>query len=615
VAVFALCLLFLACSAELPLRTPIGTFVSQGDVNGSVGFLGIPYVENVGRWRISQKSERFTGPDQIFDCKAFSPVCPQRPSAQCPPHLERNEDCLYLNVWIPNNTVTAENEIASKNLPVMVFIHGGAFVIGSGADEYVSPYEFNKNEVILVSFNYRLGVFGFPALAELVSEDSAAENLGLLDQRLAIQWVIDNIAYFGGDNTKISIFGESAGAMSITWLLSADETSVAQEEKILSKLRGAVIQSAAYVPYISCEEHHATQRRVLAPLGCDSYHGDEYLDCLRRVETQDFISKLPGFGTFRKVFWHMSVDDKYTFAPCVSAKNIFNRSPREGLSQPQESDMSIMIGTCKDEGNLFSFLTFLFHTDLGFESLRDMISYGFVDHDDDDDAKKIIHRYAIHDEKENHSTNVLSEIVNDIYFQCGCSFYAEKLAENYPKVFRYVFDHLPSSGLQTLGVYHAAELPFVFGYPSGGRLFPDSFNEQDKAVMTLTNRYWCNFAKYGSPMSPHEEENEGLSDWPQFTSTNDVTQILRNPVETVKEYKKDTCQFWYSIYPNGIHFFGDGDEMALEHWKAFAINESGFFLLRNKNTVFPALLLALVAVISMVAYCCCCKTSKKQKRE
>ena len=135
----------------------------------------------------------------------FGPVCPQ-PAAQ----PNQNEQCLYLNVWVPSSSLTPK---PANGYPVMVFIHGGAFITGAGSLPVYDGTSFAKNGVILVTLNYRLGALGFLDASGFGA--TATGNYGILDQRMAMQWVSQNIAAFGGDITHITIFGESAGAMSV----------------------------------------------------------------------------------------------------------------------------------------------------------------------------------------------------------------------------------------------------------------------------------------------------------------------------------------------------------------------------------------------------------------
>ena len=182
-------------------------------------FKGIPFAEppvGARRWLAPQKPAKWNG---TRDARNFGAACPQirmQPVVLAGMQLEepQSEDCLYLNIWTPK----ADN----KRRPVMIWIHGGAFRIGSGAQMiYDGSSLARRGDVVVVTINYRLGPFGFLRLADLTNgKISSTGNEGLLDQIAALEWVRDNIAPFGGDPSNVTIFGESAGAMSVGSLLA-----------------------------------------------------------------------------------------------------------------------------------------------------------------------------------------------------------------------------------------------------------------------------------------------------------------------------------------------------------------------------------------------------------
>ena len=220
---------------------------AQGPVQGALSqdartviFKGIPYAQPpVGerRFRRPQAHAPWTEP---LDCREFGASCPQTDlsvmgfyskefyDVPLPP---LNEDCLYLNIWTP------ESAGEDSRLPVLFWIHGGAFMHGSGSEKEFDGEGFAKKGVILVTINYRVNVFGFFAHPDLEKEnpEGVSGNYGILDQLFALGWVRENIAHFGGDPEKITIFGQSAGCMSVQTIISSP----------LSKgmLRGAILQS------------------------------------------------------------------------------------------------------------------------------------------------------------------------------------------------------------------------------------------------------------------------------------------------------------------------------------------------------------------------------------
>src|ERR1700722_19231247 len=208
-----------AFGASLPLQVKIDTGTIEGKANGPVrAFLGIPYAAPpVGelRWKPPAPPAKWSG---VRAATEFGAACMQgRPYSDMvfrDPGI--SEDCLSLNVWTP-----AKNPKA--NLPVMVWIHGGGFMAGASSEPRQDGGVLARQGVVVVSMNYRLGIFGFLALPDLAAESDkkAAGNYGLLDQVAALEWVKRNIAAFGGDPDNVTIFGESAGSFSVSALMAS----------------------------------------------------------------------------------------------------------------------------------------------------------------------------------------------------------------------------------------------------------------------------------------------------------------------------------------------------------------------------------------------------------
>ncbi|MGH2510517.1 MAG: carboxylesterase/lipase family protein, partial [Ktedonobacteraceae bacterium] len=213
---------------------------------------GIPYAQPpIGklRFHIPQAPEAWSG---VRDATAFSAMAPQDvvnlsglaealgATATGGEQAPVSEDCLYLNIWSP--------QADEKKRPVMVWIHGGAFVVGSSSQPDYNGASFaQQGDVVVVTLNYRLGVLGFLQLGDLAGEEYAsAGNLGLLDQIAALKWVRDNIAAFGGDPHNVTIFGESAGAMSIGTLLAMPATKGLFQKAILESGAAHNVQDKAH---------------------------------------------------------------------------------------------------------------------------------------------------------------------------------------------------------------------------------------------------------------------------------------------------------------------------------------------------------------------------------
>lgn len=201
--------------AQTRVNTPLGPV--QGAAIGETGirvFKGLPFAAPpVGslRWKAPQPPAPWT---EVRDATAFGPACTQAAIYGDISFKEKSEDCLTLNIWTPAKP--------GQRLPVMVWIHGGGFAAGGGSEPRHDGEAFARKGVVLVTINYRLGVFGFFAHPELTKESGrqASGNYGLLDQVAALQWVKGNISAFGGDPGNVTIFGESAGSFSVSALMA-----------------------------------------------------------------------------------------------------------------------------------------------------------------------------------------------------------------------------------------------------------------------------------------------------------------------------------------------------------------------------------------------------------
>ena len=284
------------------------------------------------------------------------PACPQSQSALGTVFESGySEDCLSINMEIPQKAFDKNTNSFNKNakLPVMVFIHGGGFTIGMGKEAYVSSTEYINRDVIFITFNYRLGIWGFLSLKELREEDERAFNFGLQDQTVALRWIIKNVEKFGGDVDKITVFGESAGAMSILWQLSITESDLPSDYS-LKNIYSFIIQSPADVPMIPCTESAALFERVLARTVPMCSGRDSLLQCLRELDTETLLDAIPRFPDVRKIFYHTIIPDGASLMPCVGEK-IFRQSYRDAFEDGNfNSDPNMIIGTTMVSKNHFN---------------------------------------------------------------------------------------------------------------------------------------------------------------------------------------------------------------------------------------------------------------------
>ncbi|KAL2838666.1 Alpha/Beta hydrolase protein [Aspergillus pseudodeflectus] len=285
-------------ASELTVSTTSGTvqgFYNDSSAQTVRAFLGIPYAEppvGIRRWAppVPKKSLK-----SWLDAHEFGPSCPLRYSPSdndiysvlpySPPHPDYiSEDCLSLNIWAPSRRHTSLAG-RSKEAAVLVFIHGGAFVSGTSAVPFYdgAPFVRDNENVIIVTLNYRLGIFGYPNAPGL---PVGKQNVGLLDQRLAVKWLRDNISQFGGDPKRITLLGQSAGA------ISADMYVYAYHMDPL--VHGIVMQSGTAALFSSSDFTHSGWQNVSETLGCTQRDPARNLKCMRELPVRDVLQAAVG---------------------------------------------------------------------------------------------------------------------------------------------------------------------------------------------------------------------------------------------------------------------------------------------------------------------------------
>ena len=320
-------------------------------------FRGIPFAAPpVGdrRWRAPRPVEPWPGTLAAYD---FAPACPQpTPGGSnefydrewgTDPAIELNEDCLYLNIWTPalRGNRRDTRVVADHPLPVMVWIHGGAYQTGCTAEKEFDGSALARRGVVVVSVGYRLNVFGFLAHnrlreeAEARHDDEPYANFGFLDQRAGIRWVVKNIAAFGGDPENITIFGQSAGAGSV----------LAQICSPLNRglFQRAIMQSGAGLGMFnrhqqSLEDGHRTAERLFEALGVSS------LDEARQVPADELLAAAEALpvppDSGREGDWSMMVN----WVPCVDGRFITDQYART-IARGEQNEVEILLGNTTGE--------------------------------------------------------------------------------------------------------------------------------------------------------------------------------------------------------------------------------------------------------------------------
>jgi para-nitrobenzyl esterase len=499
--VLAACLSLSILGSPLADGAPVAVHLKAGElVGGSLAaggsvFKGIPYAAaptGTKRWQSPQAFAAWQG---TRAATAYGPACEQ-PGQGWNDSLvaSMSEDCLYLNVWTP--------AVKPKvRFPVMIWIHGGAFTGGAGTDPLFAGDALVEKGVVLVTLNYRLGIFGFYAHPDLTRESihHTSGNFALEDQIAALQWVCDNIAAFGGDAGNITVFGQSAGGMSVVTLLASP--------LMKGKFQGAIIESGAIlaVPPL--------KRLKDAETTGNEFSGADNLQTLRELSATELLKR---FGTF------MTTHRESRMAPVIDGY-VLSADPAEIFGQHQENKVPLIIGNNAREG----------FGRLSEDALPSAIAqfYGV-------DAAAAVPLYAAADPVLGPPS---AQWLTDTSFRCSAVVMASRHAAGGAAVFSYQFEQsIP--GREGDGAAHSYELPYVFGnlLPSGPLAGP--FGATDRQLSSAMLSYWTNFAKHGDP------NGAGLPLWAKFNPATGsymrFSSALAQSAQQAEGLRKLQCQLF-----------------------------------------------------------------------
>ena len=451
-------------------------------------FKGIPYaappVGNL-RWKPPQAAPNWTG---VRPASEFGARCMQGNvfSDMVFHDSGPSEDCLYLNVWTPAAP-------AETPLPVMVWVYGGGFVGGATSEPRQDGGNLTKKGVIVVSMNYRLGVFGFFAHPDLTRESAhnASGNYGLLDQTAALEWVHDNISLFGGDPANVTIFGESAGSYSVSALM-ASPLSRGLFQKAIGE-SGALFSDTHPPQPLAVAEAQGSKfaQAVLAASASGSSTPDmPALDALRAKSAADLLQA----QSQQKDAHFSAIVDGY-FLPSEVA-SIY--------AQGQQSHVPLLAGWNADEGGFQSVFQKQAPTAANYAEFAQK-TFG-------DRSAAFLKAYPGATDAQ--AQRAAADYSGDKFIAYSTWKWMEMhRATGASTLYRYEFDQAPPG--QPRGAYHSSEIEFVFGVLAS-KNYP--WRPEDHKVSTLMSTYWTNFAKTGNPNGP------GLPAWPAYT------QAAGNPV-------------------------------------------------------------------------------------
>ncbi len=472
----ALALLAATPAAAQPVvNAPTGSVRGEA-LDGVNVYRGLPYARPpVGRlrWRPPEELAPWRG---TRDATAFGPVCPQlggRPgSIYYEPLPEMSEDCLSLNIWVPAN---------ARNAPVLVWIHGGSLIAGSGRQAMYDGEAMARRGIIVVSINYRLGMLGFLAHPALSTESrqGISGNYGLLDQIAALRWVNRNIAAFGGDPANVTIAGESAGALSVMYVMAAPSAR--------NLFARAILQSAYMIsaPELRTKRYDRFSAEEIGTW-LQGQLGAPDLASLRATSAEALVA-----GSVRAGYFPFpTVDGRIVPDQLVS---VFDRG--------EQARVPVIAGFNSGEIRSLRFLAPPPPADAAAYEAAIRERYG-------DLADAFLRLYPAG----NLAETVLLPPRDALYGWTAERLVAKQTAAGAPG-FLYYFDHsYPAADALNLHGFHAAEIPYVFGNmartaPAWPRA-PDTLEERALGEAMLS--YWTSFARSGRPTAP------GQPDWQPY---------------------------------------------------------------------------------------------------
>ncbi|MBV9792820.1 MAG: carboxylesterase/lipase family protein [Actinobacteria bacterium] len=448
--------------------------------DGVAAFLGVPYAAppfGANRMRPPQPVVSWSG---TRDATAYGPTVPK---GDYPPQFQplfpevviAGDDSLNLNIWTPERALTG-----AAGLPVLVWIHGGSFMNGSGSLGEYEGRAFARDGVVCVTVNYRLAAEGFLFTAD--TPDGEA-NLGLLDQLAALAWVRDNIAAFGGDPARVTVAGESAGAMSVTTLLS-----MPRSEGLFAQ---AIAQSGAAAHTISPEQGRMVAGYLAAALGVAADRESIKavpLDKLVRAASDLVVEVQTNPDPAR---WGSLMLSLLPFAPTVDG-TVLPAAPLTSIATGQGGDVRLLIGSNRDEARLF------------------LVAAGTIGAIDDATVEAMAGAYGLSGDgltvyrsgRAGASPgDLLAAVISDWFFRVPAIRVAEARDAGGAgdRTWMYRFDHPEPGDNHELGACHGVEVPFVFDTISRDELEPRLGSAPNQAAADQVHKVWVDFITGGEP--------------------------------------------------------------------------------------------------------------------
>jgi len=509
---------------------------TSGPVRGIIvdevsGYLGIPYaappVNNL-RWKPPIPPEPWKEP-RLMD--KFGPACPQSESPLTEKIESMSEDCLSLNIWTSSNR---ESEL----LPVMMFIHGGGFARGRGSLPMYNKTYLAQKGVILVTINYRLGAFGFLAHPALTAESThnSSGNYGIMDQIMALKWIKANISQFGGDPDNITIFGQSAGGVSVAALMTSPLPK--------GLFHRVIAQSSGYIPtpirHLNKKQNgldsmEALGLRFAERLGIASQGNT--LKSMRAKSWQEIVTA-----------WETTVQNKQTgtrvsgawmLNHVITDGYVLQQSPGEAFKSGKQHNIPFMTGSTADEGSIMPLLM----------NLSTVEKYHiYLERCFGEQSQKVISLYPAHDDIS--AVQAVRKLLGDS-FVSGARMLARNMSTIQPKTYLYQFSMLPKLSVfntpgtkkKDLGCYHTAELLYVFHFLPGSKP-----KDRDSKLSQEIMGYWIRFARNGDP------NGDNAVYWPAYDMSEEKHLNLDNHISMGHHLSSKSCDIIDEIAEAKRHF-------------------------------------------------------------
>uniref|UniRef100_A0A8D3BAQ4 Neuroligin 2b n=1 Tax=Scophthalmus maximus TaxID=52904 RepID=A0A8D3BAQ4_SCOMX len=539
-------------------------------------YLGVPYATAPIGERRFQPPEAPGSWQEIRNATNFAPVCPQNVHGVLPEIMlpvwftdnldaaatyvqNQSEDCLYLNIYVPteDGPLTKKPDESTMNRPrdedirdrrkkpVMLFIHGGSYMEGSG-NMFDGSVLAAYGNVIVVTMNYRLGVLGFLS----TGDQSAKGNYGLLDQIQALRWLNENIGHFGGDPERITIFGSGAGAACVNLLILSHHSE--------GLFQRAIAQSGSAISSWSVNYRPLMYTKILAKkVGCTLGDMAELVDCLRRKSVRELVDQ-----DIQPARYHIA------FGPVVDG-DVVPDDPEILMQQGEFLNYDILLGVNQGEGLKFvddsegedgisaasfdytisNFVDNLYGYPDGKDILRETIKFMYTDWADRDNSDM--------------RRKTLLALFTDHQWVAPAVATAKLHAEFQSPVYFYTFHHhcQTEARPEWADAAHGDEIPYVFGIPMVGAtdLFPCNFSKNDVMLSAVVMTYWTNFAKTGDPNLPVPQDTTFIHTkpnrfeeviWTKFSSKDKQYLHIGLKPRVRDNYRANKVAFWLELVPH-----------------------------------------------------------------